>query len=175
MKLLRIVPAITLFLLFVKNTVAHCPLCTVGAAAAAGGALWLGVEKAVVGLFLGAFAASMGWWLSRLVKKQYVPFQTPGLVLLSFVLTIVPLFPVITQIYPLYISMAGEYGSWLNRTYVLNLSLFTSIMGGTIVSLTPWLSRNLSRLRRGRMVPFQGIILTLGILVVTGIILQLVI
>ena len=175
MKLLRIVPAITLFLLFVKNTVAHCPLCTVGAAAAAGGALWLGVEKAVVGLFLGAFAASMGWWLSRLVKKQYVPFQTPGLVLLSFVLTIVPLLPVITQIYPLYISMAGEYGSWLNRTYVLNLSLFTSIVGGTIVSLTPRLSRNLSRLRRGRMVPFQGIILTLGILVVTGIILQLVI
>ena len=175
MKLLRIVPAITLFLLFVKNTVAHCPLCTVGAAAAAGGALWLGVEKAVVGLFLGAFAVSMGWWLSRLVKKQYVPFQTPGLVLLSFVLTIVPLFPVITQIYPLYISMAGEYGSWLNRTYVLNLSLFTSIVGGTIVSLTPQLSRNLSRLRRGRMVPFQGIILTLGILVVTGIILQLVI
>ena len=31
---------------------AHCPLCTIGAGAAAAGAVWLGVSKVVVALFI---------------------------------------------------------------------------------------------------------------------------
>ena len=50
---------------------AHCPLCTAGAAIAAGGAIYLGVSVIVVGLFIGAFAVSTGWWVAKIIKKQY--------------------------------------------------------------------------------------------------------
>ena len=47
-------------ILFFQAVKAHCPLCTVGAGAAAAGAIWLGVSKVVVALFIGGFAMSMG-------------------------------------------------------------------------------------------------------------------
>ncbi len=168
-------PLISLLLLSIKSALAHCPLCTAGAAAAAGGALWLGVDKAVVGLFLGAFAVSTGWWISRLIKKQYIPFQKHAIIIGSFVLTMLPIFPFITQVYPLYLSWGGDYGTLFNRTYVINLPLFTSLFGGILVSMTPWLSKKISNMRKGKTFPFQGILLTFTLLVATGITLQLVI
>mgnify|MGYP006929334256 CR=1 FL=1 len=51
---------------------AHCPLCTIGAGAAAGAAIWLGISKVVVAMFIGAFAMSMGMWFSRIIKKQSI-------------------------------------------------------------------------------------------------------
>lgn len=154
---------------------AHCPLCTVGAATVAGGAVWIGVDKVVVGLFLGAFAASMGWWFSRLIKKQYVPFQKWLIILLSFITTIIPILPVVGAApYPIHISVAGSYGSLLNRIYLLNLFLVGSILGAIIVSIAPWLSSSITRLRKEKTLPFQGSVLTLLLLVITGVVLQLV-
>ena len=45
-----------LFIFMVDEVLAHCPLCTAGAAVAVGGAAWLGVSKIIIGLFIGAFA-----------------------------------------------------------------------------------------------------------------------
>ena len=42
------------FIFLVRNVSAHCPLCAMGAGAAAVGAVWLGISKVVVGLFIGA-------------------------------------------------------------------------------------------------------------------------
>ena len=174
MKILRLaIISPLLFILSIKNALAHRPLCTAGAAIAAGGALWLGISKSVVSLFLGAFAVSMGWWISRLIKKKYIPLQRPILILLSFLLTIIPLLPIFTQVYPVYISWIGEYGSLLNRTYILNPPLYTSILGGIIVSITPLISKKISSLRKGKMVPFQGIFLTFGLLILLGVIIQI--
>lgn len=175
MKPLRFVPLVSLLLLSVKSVFAHCPLCTAGAAAAAGGALWLGVDKVVVGLFLGAFAVSTGWWISRLIKKQYVPFQKHAIIIGSFVLTMLPIVPFITQVYPLYLSWGGDYGSLFNRTYVINVPFWTSMFGGLVVSITPSLSKKISDMRKGKTLPFQGIILTFTLLAAAGITLQLVI
>jgi len=117
MKLRKILVSFpVLFALMAENVMAHCPLCTIGAAAAAGGASLLGVKNIVIGIFIGAFAASIGLWVSRVIKKKYVPFQDALIVLFSFVATVIPMMPIITGFYPLYISLAGEYGSLLNRT-----------------------------------------------------------
>ncbi len=161
-----------LFLLSLPAALAHCPLCTVGAAAAAGGAAWLGVSSVVIGLFIGAFAVSMGWWFGRLIKKKVVPFQTPLLIVASFLLTILPMLPLLPQFRPLYVSLVGDEGSPLNRLYLLNLFVAGSLLGGLVVSLAPWMSRTVTRLRAGRMIPFQGTLLTLSLLVVLGVILQ---
>ncbi len=159
-------------LALMPSALAHCPLCTMGAAAAAGGAMYLGVNTIVVGLFIGAFAVSTGWWISRALKKEYFSGQKWALIVLSFLLTIIPIMPLIPGITPLYISMMGDYGSLLNRTYLLNNFLLGSVVGGTIVSSTPWMSGKITAIRKGKMLPFQGVILTLALLVVIGVIIQ---
>src|SRR3989344_8592817 len=170
------------FLLFfslalVKNAYAHCPLCTVGAAAAAGGAAWLGVSKIVIGVFIGAFAVSIGWWVSNLIKKGYVPFQGPLIILFSFATTVFPLLSleVMQSNYPLLITLAGDYGFLLNRTYILNLFFIGSVIGGLLVSITPWLSGRITMIRDGKKVPYQGILLTFALLIIFSSIIELMI
>src|SRR3989339_671279 len=106
------------FLLLMQSAYAHCPLCTAGAAFAAGGAAWLGISKAIIGVFIGAFAVSTGWWVSNLLKKKYIPFQKIVLILVSYIATVLPILPLMPGFYPLLISFSGDYGSLLNRTYL---------------------------------------------------------
>lgn len=158
--------------IFLAETIsAHCPLCTIGAGAAAAGAVWLGVSKVVVALFIGAFAMSMGMWFARWAdkKKRIIPFQYSLVIILVFVLTVWPLIPIVKAIGPLYLSFIGEYG----KTYAINYSLGSSLLGGLIVFITPALSKRIIKLRKGKILPFQGITLTLGLLIIAGLIIQI--
>ncbi len=162
------------FSVFLTETVsAHCPLCTIGAGVAAAGAVYLGVSKIVVSLFIGAFAVSTGWWVSRMIKKKYIPYQKHFIILASFLLTIIPIMPIMETIKPFYLSLFGGYGTLFNRTYLLNMALFGSILGGGIVYLTPSISSRISKIRGGKIIPFQGVILTLSLLIIVGGIIQL--
>lgn len=154
---------------FIKNVSAHCPLCTIGAGAAAGAAVWLGISKIVVALFIGAFAMSMGFWFSKIIKKKYVPFQKTLIITAVFLTTIIPLMPIFSAIGPLYLPF-GEYG----KTYAVNYSIAGSLLGGLIVFSSPKISKTLTNLRKGKMFPFQGVLITLTILIISGGILQLV-
>ena len=160
------------FLLLVPSVLAHCPLCTIGAAAAAGGAAYFGVSQIIIGLFTGAFAVSIGWWISRLIKKKYIPLQRTAIVLFSFATTIFPLMPLLTDMKPYYLSWFGDYGSLFNRTYLINMFLVGSIIGGIVVCFTPWLSDKISKMRGNRTLPFQGTALTLIILAIISLIIQ---
>ncbi len=151
---------------------AHCPLCTAGVAVAAGGALWLGINTIVIGLLVGALAVATGWWVATIIKKKYLPYQKPLLILLSFLLTVVPLQPLMTGTIPLPVFLLGAYGSLLNRTYLLSGFLLGSVVGGSVVSLTPYLSDRLTAWRSGKMLPFQGVLLTFSLLLVVGLLLQ---
>ncbi len=152
---------------------AHCPLCTVGAGAAAAGAVWLGVSKVVVALFLGAFAMSMGMWFARVLSKKrtYIPFQNTLVITGVFLLTILPLISIVKAIGPLHLSFIGTYG----KTYAVNYSLFSSLLGGGLTFISPSLSKKMTKLRKGKMIPFQGIILTLGLIIIAGAIIQILI
>src|SRR3989344_9427231 len=110
-----------LFFLSAIGARAHCPLCTAGALAAATGAAYMGVSQAAIGIFMGAFAVSTALWMARIIKKEYIKYQKPLLVIVSFILTIVPIAKFLTDIKPLFIYLIGSYGSILNRTYVVNL------------------------------------------------------
>jgi len=171
--LILLTPLLIVFLAGLVS--AHCPLCTIGAAAAAGGAVWLGVSKVVVSLFIGAFAVSIGYWFGNIIKKKYVPFQKTLLIIVSFLLTVIPILPIISYQQPLYISILGSYGSLLNRTYLINLSLISSLVGGGIVLIAPTISRKITDLRDRKMLPFQGILITFLLLIITGGIIQVLI
>ncbi|MBU2503812.1 MAG: hypothetical protein KJ879_02045 [Nanoarchaeota archaeon] len=161
-----ILPVISFF--FLKLVSAHCPLCTIGAGAAAAGAVWLGVSKVVVALFIGAFAMSMGLWFSNIIKKQYIQFQKTLIVIVVFLTTVWPLMPLFSAIGPLYLSFMGEYGI----TYAVNYSIASSLFGGLVVLSSPLISKKLTKLREGKMLPFQGIIITLSTLIIAGSIIQ---
>jgi hypothetical protein len=66
-------------------THAHCPLCTVGAGAAAAGAAWLGINSMVIGIPLGAFGLALGLRIGAMIKRQYLPYQRPLIGLSSWV------------------------------------------------------------------------------------------
>ncbi len=150
---------------------AHCPLCTIGAGAVAGGAIWLGVSKVVVALFLGAFAMSMGMWFSRIVRKKYIPLQKTLIVVVVFLTTLIPLMPFFSAIGPLYIPFIGAYG----LTYAVNYSVASAILGSFIVLMSPFASKKITKLRNGKIIPFQGVVITLLSLIIIGGIVQILI
>lgn len=155
--------------LLTKSIMAHCPLCTIGAGAAAAGAVWLGVSKVVVALFIGGFAMSMGMWFSKIPKKRYIPFQKTIIIAIIFLTTLLPLMPLFKAIGPLYLSFIGQYG----KTYAVNYSLASGLLGALIVFISPSLSKQITKSRKGKILPFQGVVLTLSLLVILGIIIQL--
>lgn len=157
----------------IKGALAHCPLCTAGAAVAAGGAIWLGVSPVIVSLFIGAFAVSMGWWFARLIKKRYIPFQRTLIIILSFALTVIPILPIISLPAPFFVSLMGGYGSLLNRTYMIDLSLVGSFVGGLIVLISPGVSNKITKLRNEKHIPYQRMLTTFLLLLIAGGITQL--
>lgn len=160
-----------MLILLTESASAHCPLCTIGAGAAAAGAVWLGVSKVVIALFIGAFAMSMGMWFSNIPKKQYIPFQKTLIILVIFFSTVIPLFPLFSAIGPLYLSFIGEYGS----TFAFDYSIASSILGGVVVFISPKINSKIKEKRSGKGIPYQGIIITFSMLIILGGIIQLVV
>lgn len=165
--------AVTINVFFSKAAFAHCPLCTIGAGAVALGATWLGVSAFSVGIFLGAFAIALGFWISRLLKKKYVPHQALLLGLLSFLTTIIPLRPLLYNNTAILVSLYGDYGTWLNTTYVIDRFLIGSVLGALIVLCAPKISKWFSKVRKSKMIPFQGIVLTFAMLLVVSLIYEI--
>lgn len=161
-----------------QPALAHCPLCTVGAAAAAAGAAYMGVGDGAIGVFIGAFGASTGYWISRILKKKYnrafIPLQTPAFILVSFLLTAIPVLPLFKGFVPLPLLLFGAYGSFFNRTYLLSTFFIGSMIGAAITSSTPWISSKITLLRKGKFVPFQGIILTFVLLLAAGVLFEVI-
>ncbi len=175
MKLLKLLPLFFIFIISSLIVYAHCPLCTIGAAAVAGGAVYMGINNIAVSVLMGGFAMSMAIWISRLVKKKYIPLQSFLIIAVIFITTIIPLMPIIKGIYPLYISWFGDYGTIFNRTYLLDSLILGSTIGGIIVLISPKLSNLITKLRKDKKIPYQTMILTIGLLILVGVVIQLVV
>ncbi len=171
--LLLFVSAFGINFLLPVTVFAHCPLCTIGAGAVALGATWLGISTFTVGIFLGVFAVALGLWVGRLIKKKFIPYQTFVISLISFLTTILPLKPLFYDNTAVYITLYGEYGSLLNRTYVIDKYLIGSVIGAIILLVSPKISRSISRARNNKLFPFQGIILTFVLLLIISIVYEL--
>lgn len=155
-----------------KVVTAHCPLCTAGAGALAVLAASLGVSATVVGILIGAFALALSLWLAGLVKKTYIRFQKSILTLIIFLATVLPIMPLVQAYGPLYVNLFGEYGALTHNTYTINLYLLGVVIGALVIVAAPFASRLLTRWR-GRQLPYQGITITLSLLVLLSVITQL--
>lgn len=164
---------LSLLILFPKFAWAHCPLCTVGAGALAVAAASLGVSTAVVGVFIGAFALALSIWLARMIKRKYFQGQDAVVVLAIFLSTIIPIMPFIREYRPLYLSLAGEYGTMLHNTYVINLYLLGAAVGALLLFAAPYVSQAVTRARGGQILPYQGLGITFVLIVLAAIIFQI--
>lgn len=150
---------------------AHCPLCTVGVGLAALGAYKFGVSGLTVGLLIGAFAVALGLWLGRLITKKYLPGQNNIIAIFSWLTTVLPLQILLSDYTSIFINWSGPYGSWLNRTYLINLFLVGVVLGAILVYLALWLSRFIGRWR-GKTFPFQIMIITFVLLLLASLVTQ---
>lgn len=151
---------------------AHCPLCTAGAGAAAGAAALLGVKYGAIGVFLGAFAMALALWMARLVTKRYLPYQKLLIIGAVYLSTLLPLIPFTRDYSSVFVSWGGDYGSLLNRTYLVNWFIVGAIIGSVIVYATPAISAGLTKLRQGKAVKFQGLMLTFSLLLIPAVLIQ---
>lgn len=137
---------LTLFF-FPQLVWAHCPLCTVGAGAAALAATWIGIKTMAVAVFVGAFGFALGLWLGRSLKKQYFRFQDLVIGLASFLLTVLPLWSFFHDYGSINVFWWGEDGSWFNRVYLYDRFWVGTVIGATTLWAAPFLSQQLTKLR----------------------------
>lgn len=163
---------ITLLAFTPKFVLAHCPLCTAGAGVLAVGAASLGVSSVVVGILIGAFGLALSLWLAGLVKKRYFRYQKSTLTLAIFLITVVPIMPLVQDYAPFYVALLGEYGTLLHNTYTINLYLLGSTLGALVVASTPHISRFITNVR-GKQIPYQGLSITFLLLILGSLIAQL--
>jgi len=148
---------------------AHCPLCTGGAAAAAGAAALLGVNYGAIGVFIGAFATALGLWMPRLIKKRYISYQRPVVFWVVYLSTLLPLIPFTRDYSSIYVSWFGDYGSIGNRTYLINWFIVGSVLGSLIVYISPFISSKITAKRKGKAIRFQGLGITFALLIITAV------
>ena len=159
-----------LFISFLpKATLAHCPLCTGGAGAAAGVAALLGVSYGAIGVLIGGFAVALSLWIAHMIKKQYFKGQTMVVFLVIYLTTVLPMLPFFADgVVPIYISWFGEFGTTFNRTYIVNAFALGAFIGTVITLVSPRLSQQITKWRDGETLPFQGLSLTLLLLIITA-------
>ncbi len=154
---------------------AHCPLCSAAVGAGAVTASYYGFDMSISGLFVGAFAISTGIWVARKIKKSYIPFQSWLIVSGSFLLTVVPLRSLSAESVYLPILLFGDAGTMLNRVYWLDKILFGASIGAVITIIGVKIHESIKASRGRVFFPFQGIAITLGLLLICGLGLYLII
>ncbi len=153
---------------------AHCPLCTGAVAGAAVVAKYYGMDLIILGLFVGAFGISTGLWVGRKMKKEYFKFQLWTIVLVSFLLTVIPLRMLGGENIYIPLRLFGEVGSMFNKIYWVDRLFFGSLVGGVLSVLAFGVHNTVKKYNNGNVLfPFQGIALTVGFLAIAGIIVQL--
>lgn len=151
---------------------AHCPLCTVGAGVLAGVAAYLGVSLGAIGLLIGAFAMALGVWLAKWPLKKYIPYQKEFIAAGIFLATVWPLMPLLSQLEPVYLDLAGAYGGWWHNTYVWDPFLIGSMVGMILFLVASAVNGKIKKVLN-RQFPYQGVVITWLLLLVGALIFQL--
>ena len=83
-----------LSLIFVFPAKAVCPICTIAVAGGLGISRWIGIDDAVMGVWIGGLILSSGFWLADWVSKKSwkIPYPKTLSVLLMIIFVLPPLY-----------------------------------------------------------------------------------
>ena len=174
MKRFVAIPLVAVLVSLIPTKVlAHCPLCVGGAGAAAALASVLGVTYGAIGVFMGGFAVALSLFIANRLPKKF-KFQNIIVGWVIYLTTLIPMYPLLKGDYvPWFISAGGEYGSLLNRTYLIDLFIVGAVIGSLTVFYSMKLSSYITQKRDGKHIKFQGMILTFGLLLIAATLIQL--
>ncbi len=139
---------------------AHCPLCTAATGALVASARIAGMDDAVSGTFIGAFAISTAFWSHRIIVRRLekqIAFQPYVLSVIFFSLTIIGFY------------FTDLLGTMPDAFRILGMErLVFGLVLGSIVSIVAFEVHNILRkLNKNRnYFPLQGIVLPLVFLAV---------
>lgn len=173
---LLILPAIMLFII-IPSVMAHCPLCTAGAAAGIGFARAYGVDDSIVGLLIGALIASSGLWINNLLKKRKInlPLQAFFLVIIVFLLFAVPFYIKGVIINFEMVRSMPEHHSMLGLgIYGIDRLLFGMMLGTILISLTFVFSDYVKEKKGKRLFAYQGLVIMAIALAISSLILWII-
>ncbi len=151
-------------LTIVKPVMAHCPLCAAATAGGVAATRLLGVDDTVSGTFVGGFVASTALWFDIWLKKrrsgkELMPYQSTIFVIASLAFTILTFYLA---------KLLGSPDPVYHMFGVDKLLVGTAV--GTAVTVGAFaLHKWIRKIRGGKsLIPFQGIVLTLLCLAITG-------
>ncbi len=137
---------------------AHCPLCTAAVGSGVAITRFYGIDDTIVGIWIGAFIVSTVLWAAKKIKKEYIPFQNYVLVIVAFLLTVIPFY---------YAGLIGD----LRYTIFGIDKLLLGMITGTLVTIVAF---HIGDMIKKRVIPFQKIVITLSLLVISSLIFLLI-
>lgn len=144
-------------LLFIPSkAMAFCPLCIIATGSITGILRYLGVDDAIVGLWLGAFALSSVFMLNNfLIKKgKKIKFQLPLILAISYFLLVSALY---------WADLLNPY----NRILGINKIIFGIIIGSSLVLAGHNIDRFLRKQNQGKIfISHQKMIVAIGLLII---------
>jgi len=157
-------------LVFASKTYAICPLCTVAVGAGVGFSRSLGIDDAIVGLWIGGLLVSSCMWLfewlrgKKIVKKGSEKWWSFGVAVLMYAMVLIPL------------KFTGIIGHPLNTMMGIDKVIFGIVLGSIVFFAAGKLHFYLKRRNREKgYIPYQKVILPVGALWLTTIILYLIV
>ncbi|QKQ98381.1 hypothetical protein GKQ38_02530 [Candidatus Nanohaloarchaea archaeon] len=109
--------------------------------------------------------------MANKISKEYISYQREVVIASSFLLTVIPILPIMGKKKALYLGLMGSYGTLLNDTYMYDASLVTALIGGLVVTFSPKISSKITEIR-GRHIDYQGILVTFTTLIVLSLVIQ---
>ena len=180
-KNLSIIMFLLAILVITPSVMAHCPLCTTGAAVGVGFARAYGVDDSIVGLLLGALIVSSALWFNKWLKKKVnFPLQEFLIVIVSFLLIVVPFYykGMITD-FEMVKSMPEHHG--MTGLGIFGLAQFGvdkilfGILLGTFVIWGVFSLSDYIKEKKGKVLfPYQGLVFMIAGLVVLSLVLWII-
>lgn len=162
------VVAFALSLSIPLSTLAHCPLCVVGAGAGLSLARLLGIDDSITGVWIAALLGALALWTNNLLKKQYIPLQRELLYLGFFGLTL-------WSFYSFNDFAISKYNFALinvhaGQIFGLDKLTFGIVAGGVLFYIVD-VANALVRQKRGKsFFPYQGVVVSLASILLLSII-----
>jgi len=122
-----------------SKALAFCPLCVVATGAFTGVFRWLGVDDAIIGLWLGGFTLSVSMLFNNFLIKRgkKIKFQLVLVLLFFYGFTVLSL---------IWLGVPNPY----NKIFGFDKIFFGLFLGSLLLMLAPYLDRFLRKQNQGR-------------------------
>jgi len=152
-------------LVFTKQILAICPICTIAIGVGVGLAEYLGIDNSISGLWIGGFTVSLILWTINWFEKKKVSF--PGR---SLATTIVYYFIIV---FPLYYPM-GLIGHPSDKLLGIDKLVLGIIIGSVVLLLNSAIYSYIKAKRGKPHFPFQKVVMPIASLFILSFVLYFV-